>query len=146
MNAAPAARDTVHRFWRKPVTRVMPLVRGCRVVPGLPVSRATAPHYSWGAGCDGWHLANAEGLNVIQERMPPGTSESRHFHERARQFFYVLEGTASFELDGTVHSLGPGQGIEVAPRAPHTMMNGSGADLAFLVVSVPPSHGDRIPA
>ena len=112
----------------------------------IPVSRASAPHYTWGQACDGWHLVKGEGLSVIQERMPPGTAETRHSHERARQFFYVLSGTASFELAGQVHTLGPGDGIEVAPRAPHTMMNRSAAELAFLVVSVPPSHGDRVPA
>lgn len=116
-----------------------------RPVPA-PTSRATAPHYAWGQGCDGWHLAKAEGLSVIQERMPPGTSERRHFHERARQFFYVLEGTASFELEGRVHLLRPGEGIEVPPGAPHTMMNRSPGDLAFLVASAPPSHGDRVAA
>lgn len=109
-----------------------------------PTSHATAPHYSWGQGCDGWHLAKADGLSVIQERMPPGTSETRHYHERARQFFYVLRGTASFELEGRVHALGPGDGIEVPPLAPHTMVNRSPGDLEFLVVSAPPSHGDRV--
>lgn len=111
-----------------------------------PVSRATAAHYMWGQGCDGWHFAKAAGLSVIAERMPPGTAETRHLHERARQVFYVLLGTASFELAGTVHTLRAGEAIEVEPGAPHTMMNRSGADLEFLVVSAPPSHGDRVPA
>ena len=82
----------------------------------------------------------------MQVHAATGTAETRHYHERARQFFYVLEGTASFELDGTVHSLGCGEGIEVPPRAPHTMMNRSSGVLEFLVVSVPPSHGDRVAA
>jgi mannose-6-phosphate isomerase-like protein (cupin superfamily) len=110
------------------------------------VSREDAEHYKWGQACDGWHLAKAEGMSVIQERMPPGTAETRHYHQRARQFFYVLDGTASFELEGQVHSLSSGQGIEVPPLAPHTMMNRSSAVLEFLVVSVPPSHGDRLAA
>ena len=113
-------------------------------VTGRPVSRINAAHYTWGQGCDGWHLAKAEGLSVIAERMPPGTAETRHYHERARQLFYVLSGTASFELAGTVHTLRPGEAIEVPPRAPHTMMNRSDAELEFLVASAPPSHGDRV--
>jgi hypothetical protein len=32
----------------------------------------------------------------------------------------------------------------VAPGTPHQMFNRSGADLEFLVVSQPPSHGDRV--
>ena len=115
-------------------------------VTGISVSRATAAHYTWGQACDGWHFAKSAGLSVIAERMPPGTAETRHYHERARQVFYVLAGTASFELSGTMHMLRPGDAIEVEPRAPHTMMNCSAADLEFLVVSAPPSHGDRVPA
>ena len=108
------------------------------------VSRASAEHYTWGAGCDGWHLVKGDGLSVIQERMPPGTAEQRHSHVRARQFFHVLRGTAAFELDGRVEALGPGDGVEVPPGVPHTMMNRSEADVEFLVVSVPKAHGDRV--
>jgi|ERR1041385_2533128 mannose-6-phosphate isomerase-like protein (cupin superfamily) len=108
------------------------------------VSAATAEHYTWGTGCDGWHLVKGDGLSVIRERMPPGTGEARHLHVRARQFFLVLAGTASFERDGVVETLGPGEGIEVAPGVPHTMMNRSDGDIDFLVVSAPKAHGDRV--
>ena len=54
------------------------------------ICTATAPHYVWGEGCDGWHLVRAAELSVIEERMSPGTSEKPHLHTRARQFFYVL--------------------------------------------------------
>ena len=58
------------------------------------VSAQTAKHYIWGERCDGWHLLHTEHASVIEERMPPGTSEVAHFHERSRQFFYVLSGTS----------------------------------------------------
>jgi mannose-6-phosphate isomerase-like protein (cupin superfamily) len=110
------------------------------------VSRATAEHYVWGGRCDGWHFAKTDGLSVIVERMPPGTSEQRHLHERARQVFLVLAGTASFEVDGVVETLLPGEAVDVPPGVPHMMMNRSGSDLEFVVVSAPKSHGDRLPA
>jgi len=113
-------------------------------MPSSPISRATAEHYVWGEGCDGWHLVQTPALSVIQERMPPGTTEVRHFHSRARQFFYVLGGRALFELEGQRHALGPGEGLEVPPGAPHQIRNAAQADLEFLVVSQPPSHGDRV--
>jgi hypothetical protein len=28
-------------------------------------------------------------LSVIEERMPPGASEVRHFHTNAQQFFFI---------------------------------------------------------
>lgn len=76
--------------------------------------------------------------------MPPGTTEQRHRHERARQLFYVLEGEAVLEMEGAIHALHPGEGLHVPPGAAHQMRNDSVADLRFLVVSSPQSHGDRI--
>ena len=107
------------------------------------ISRESAEHYTWGAGCDGWHLVKTDAVSVIEERMPAGASEERHMHQRARQFFYVLEGELTMEVDGREQALGAGQGVEVAPRVAHQAFNRSGAEVRFLVTSVPPSHGDR---
>jgi len=68
--------------------------------------------------CDGWHLLQSDEFSVIQERMPPKTSEVAHFHAWSRQFFYVISGTLSILLDGTLHELAAEQGLEVAPKSP----------------------------
>ncbi len=109
-----------------------------------PISTASAGHYQWGDGCDGWHLVRAAGWSVIEERMPPGTHESRHWHSRASQFFYVLAGTLTMEVEGERHRLGARSGLELPQGVAHQATNESDADVEFLVVSVPPSHGDRI--
>jgi len=77
------------------------------------ISKESAEHYTWGDGCDGWHLVKQPQLSVIHERMPPGTAEVRHYHERARQLFFVLSGTATLEVDGVRERLGPQQALEV---------------------------------
>ena len=41
---------------------------------------------------------------------------------------------------------GPREGLEVAPGAAHQVRNVGPADAEFVVVSQPPSHGDRTPA
>lgn len=110
------------------------------------VSTQTAGHYTWGDGCDGWHLVRHESLSVIEERMPPGAREQRHRHAKARQFFYVLDGQLTMEVEGGFHLLRAGDGIEIAPGQRHQAINDSGADARFLVISSPPSHGDRIPS
>lgn len=114
-------------------------------LPGK-ISIDDAEHYAWGNGCDGWHLVNHPSLSVIRERMPPGAAEVRHLHKSARQFFFVLAGTAVLELNGPSHELRPGEGLEVAPGVPHQIFNKSNEVLEFLLVSQPPSHGDRAPA
>jgi mannose-6-phosphate isomerase-like protein (cupin superfamily) len=109
----------------------------------VAVDTGNATHYAWGACCDGWHLLDREDLSVIEEAMPPGSAETRHRHARARQFFYVLAGTATLEVDGCVHLLGAGQGLHVPPGQAHQMRNDGATGLRFLVVSSPKSHGDR---
>ena len=117
-----------------------------RTMISSPTSRATADHYRWSTDCDGWHLVRAPELSVIEERMPPGTREVRHSHARARQFFYVLSGSLTMEVGDARHRLAPRTGIELAPGTPHQAINESDADVEFLVISTPPSHGDRIVA
>ena len=112
------------------------------------VSRHSAEHYHWGASdsarCDGWHLVRTQELSVIEELMPPGASEVRHSHVRARQFFFVLEGQLSLEVERREFILHAGEGIEISPGQAHQALNKSGRPVRFLVTSQPPSHGDRI--
>lgn len=110
------------------------------------ISKDRAEHYARGEGCDGWHLVKSAGLSVIHERMPPGASEVRHFHRAARQFFFVLSGAATVEVAGRTEVLRGHEGVEVAPGLPHRIRNESGREVEFLVVSQPPSHGDRAAA
>jgi len=108
------------------------------------INTENAEHYIWGDHCDGWHLLTSPGLSVIQERVPAGASERSHFHKQAQQFFYVLSGYASLDIDGKLYQLAPRQGIAVAAGIPHRLFNDSAQDLEFLVVSSPHSHGDRV--
>jgi mannose-6-phosphate isomerase-like protein (cupin superfamily) len=108
------------------------------------ISRETAEHYVWGNSCDGWHLVKNADLSVIQECMPPGTSEVRHYHERAQQFFFILCGQATMEVEGETIRLSAEEGVHIAPSKRHQIRNDSGDPVRFLVISQPPSHGDRV--
>jgi mannose-6-phosphate isomerase-like protein (cupin superfamily) len=117
-----------------------------KTMPIEAISRQTAEHYQWGTGCDGCHLVKTSDLSVIEESMPPGTSEVRHSHARARQFFYILEGEFTMEVDRQILTLRAGEGLEIAPGQPHQAMNRGSIPVRFLVISQPPSHADRVPA
>jgi mannose-6-phosphate isomerase-like protein (cupin superfamily) len=114
--------------------------------PTQILSKQNAEHYVWGAGCDGWHLVKKPELSVIEERMPPGTTEIRHHHVHSRQFFYCLAGELTIEVEHHQYTLKPGDGVEIQPGQRHQAMNQGTADTRMLVVSQPPSHGDRVPA
>ncbi len=110
------------------------------------IDKESAEYYSWGEGCDGWHLVRTPLVSVIQERMPAGASEVRHYHRTATQFFYVLEGSLSIEVEGIDYELYPRQGLSIAAGHAHQVFNRGTVAAEFLVVSNPPSHGDRVPA
>lgn len=110
----------------------------------MVVSVANSDRYSWGDGCLGWKLLQGQDLSVIQEEVPPGKAERRHYHTVGRQFFYILDGTATMEVNGHAEQLSSGQGIEIEPGAPHKFMNNSQEPVRFLVITAPKPDGDRV--
>ena len=101
-------------------------------------------HYTWGEICDGWNFVQTENLSVIREKMPKGTQEKKHFHRSTFQFFYILSGEATFEIDEKLYIIGENQGITIKPKERHRIINKTDSELNFIVISNPPSHGDRI--
>ena len=108
------------------------------------VAKQNAEHYIWGESCDGWRLLNREDLSVIQERVPPGQAEVMHYHERARQLFFILRGTAVMQFETHAVILRTGDSLEIPPGTRHQFKNESAEDVEFLVVSAPTTRGDRI--
>ncbi len=108
-----------------------------------PISTDNAEHYTWGESCDGWFLLKSDAQHVIQERMPPGTSEKMHHHQRAYQLFYVLRGELVMRFESGSQTIDSGQCISIPPGTRHQARNESNGDVEFLVISCPPSHGDR---
>lgn len=76
--------------------------------------------------------------------MPPGTAEVTHYHRQSRQFFYILSGEATFYLDGSEVRVRARQGVHIPAGVPHRIANLSQETLEFIVISQPPSHGDRV--
>ncbi len=110
-----------------------------------PVSKyEPLKHYLWGDACDGWILADEPGLSVKQERMPAGTTEALHYHEKTQQFFYILQGMALFTIGIETVELHTGQGIRIQPGIRHKISNTGIEPLEFILCSQPSVQGDRI--
>ena len=107
------------------------------------VSTKSAPHYVWGAECDGWRLLDDSNLSVIEERMPPGAREWWHVHRRSRQFFYVRSGRLIIEHGSHSARLRAGDGLHVPPGVRHQVTNIGPEDVVFLVISSPSTAHDR---
>ena len=108
------------------------------------VAPATAEHYRWGAECHAWFVLKRDTLHIIEELMPPGAREVMHVHRHATQCFHVLEGELSMRTESGVTPIPPGQSLVIAPGRPHQATNRSTTRVRFLVISGPPSHGDRV--
>lgn len=108
------------------------------------ITKDNAAYYQWGEQCDGWHLVDTDDLSIIKECMPPGTQEVKHYHKTATQFFYILEGEATIELESETFILKPSEGLYIKTGQVHVISNKSDEDLLLLVTSSPHSHGDRI--
>lgn len=110
----------------------------------MVISIENAEHYIWGKVCDGWRLLQRNEMSVIQERVPARAAEVMHYHNSARQFFYILEGEGVMIFEEREVVLREGQGIEIDPQVKHQFKNQSNADVHFLVISVPSTKDDRI--
>lgn len=107
-------------------------------------TKESSNHYIWGNECDAWTLFQSGNGIIKEERMPGNTEEQLHFHAHTEQFFYVLEGTATFLLDGKTMVLSQSEGLHVPKQAPHKIGNRSEKDLRFLVMSFPGTPEDRV--
>ena len=110
----------------------------------MTISIDNVEHYIWGEINDGWHLLKRDDMSVIQERVPPGGAEVMHYHNVARQFFYILEGEGIMVFEDHDVVLKKGQGLEIPQQVKHKFKNQSNADVHFLVISIPTTRGDRI--
>ncbi len=110
----------------------------------MKTSKKNSEHYYWGNNCSGWHLVKSKNLSVIEELMPAETSEQKHYHNFSEQYFYILNGTATFEIENEIFEVNKWEGIHIYPQVVHCIRNKKSADLEFLVISQPTSRGDRI--
>ncbi len=107
-------------------------------------NKQNSEHYYWGQQCSGWHLVKSKHLSIIQEHMPPATQEQKHYHHFAEQFFFILGGVASFQIEEEWIEVEQGEGIHILPEIKHLIKNKREKDLEFLVISQPSTRGDRV--
>ncbi|PQJ78608.1 cupin domain-containing protein [Polaribacter porphyrae] len=106
-------------------------------------SKENSEHYYWRNNCSGWHLVKSENLSVIEELMPAYTSEQKHYHNFSEQYFYILNGTATFEIENKILQVNKGEGLHIYPQVIHQIKNETATNLEFLVISQPTTNGDR---
>ncbi|MEA2348559.1 MAG: hypothetical protein QOG62_2346 [Thermoleophilaceae bacterium] len=81
-------------------------------------------------------------LFVFRGTFRRGFSPPRHAHTREDEVFHVLDGEASFDIDGERRSAGPGASVYVPLGVPHTFVVES--PVAVLLGIMAPAHFEHL--
>lgn len=79
--------------------------------------------------------------SLAEAVVPAGCATQRHYHRVSEEFYFILEGSGTMEIDGETQEVGPGDAILIPPGAWHTIR--AAAELRFLCCCAPPyAHED----
>ncbi len=81
--------------------------------------------------------------SLAEAQLPAGTATQRHFHKLSEEFYFILDGSGSMEIDGETAPVTAGDAILIPPGAWHQITAAPEAGLRFLCCCAPPySHED----
>jgi mannose-6-phosphate isomerase-like protein (cupin superfamily) len=88
--------------------------------------------------------APVENQSLAEANLPPGGATQRHYHRISEEFYYLLEGRGTMEINGETREVGPGDAILIPAGAWHQIRSLEEVDiLRFLCCCAPPySHDD----
>ncbi|WP_163410827.1 cupin domain-containing protein [Flavobacterium ajazii] len=75
-------------------------------------------------------LENTLKMSIVE----PGKSTHAPHHHLEEEFFYILEGSASFYLDGKTVVVGPNTSLYCPSNAEHGISNAGTTNLKYLVI------------
>lgn len=85
--------------------------------------------------------APVQNQSLAEATVPVGRPTERHHHKLSEEFYFILEGTGTMEIDGEERPVGPGDAILIPPGAWHQIT--ATQTLRFLCCCAPPySHDD----
>lgn len=85
--------------------------------------------------------APVENQSLAEASIPTGGSTERHYHMLSEEFYFLLEGEGTMEIDGESQTVGPGDAILIPAGAWHQIT--AITPLRFLCCCAPPyAHED----
>jgi mannose-6-phosphate isomerase-like protein (cupin superfamily) len=79
--------------------------------------------------------------SLAEATVAVGSSTERHYHKNSEEFYFVLEGEGTMEINGEIRSVKPGDAILIPPGSWHQITAIS--SLRFLCCCAPAySHED----
>ena len=81
--------------------------------------------------------------SLAEATLPPATATQRHYHRLSEEFYFILEGQATMEIDGETRTVGPGDAILIPPGAWHQITTTPDSPVRLLCCCAPPyAHDD----
>jgi mannose-6-phosphate isomerase-like protein (cupin superfamily) len=85
--------------------------------------------------------APVQNQSLAEATVPVGRPTERHYHKLSEEFYFILEGTGTMEIDGEERAVRPGDAILIPPGAWHQIT--ATQPLRFLCCCAPPyAHED----
>ncbi len=85
--------------------------------------------------------APVQNQSLAEATVPVGKPTERHYHKLSEEFYFILEGQGTMEIDGDTREVSPGDAILIPPGAWHQIT--ASQPLRFLCCCAPPySHED----
>jgi mannose-6-phosphate isomerase-like protein (cupin superfamily) len=87
--------------------------------------------------------APVQNQSLAEATIPVGQPTQRHYHKLSEEFYFILEGTGTMEINGEERQVQPGDAILISPGAWHQIT--ATRQLRLLCCCAPPySHEDTL--
>ena len=87
--------------------------------------------------------ASVANQSLAEATVPEGTSTERHYHKESEEFYFILDGSGTMEIDDESNVVKVGDAILIPPGAWHQITADANSTLKFLCCCAPPySHED----
>jgi mannose-6-phosphate isomerase-like protein (cupin superfamily) len=75
--------------------------------------------------------------SLAEARLPAGAATQAHFHPRAEEIYFLLEGRGRMQIEDGVREVGPGDAIAIPSGMRHQITNTGSETLRFLCCCAP---------
>jgi mannose-6-phosphate isomerase-like protein (cupin superfamily) len=83
--------------------------------------------------------------SLAEATLAPGGRTEAHYHPRSEEIYYILRGEGRVRIGEEERRVKSGDGIAIAPGAPHQILNDRDEDLVFLCCCAPAyEHEDTV--
>ncbi|HEY0072995.1 MAG TPA: cupin domain-containing protein [Abditibacteriaceae bacterium] len=91
------------------------------------------------------NFCGVQNQSLAEATLAPGGATTEHYHPRAEEIYYVLQGVARLRIEEQTRDLKAGDAVLIAAGSRHKIWNVGPDDLRFLCCCAPAySHDDTI--